>query len=141
MNSEIELHKGEVARTWDGKRIHTSREQCVKALAPMFVAFPNLEMSDETFNAYYMMLADLDPDKLAAAVVKACQAHEYPTHLITVAAIRKAAAIDERIPGPRSEGTLDLSRLQPSKMFRLSPEEDKRERMERLRRTKDWHYA
>lgn len=143
MSNEIDKYQGQIERTWDGKRVRTSKADLLKALAPMFVAFPNLEMSDETFNAYYLMLSDLEPDKLAAAVLRACQAHEYPTQLVTVAAIRKAAANEERAPGPASP--VDPSKLKPvpTKMFRLDPEEDRRQRMAQLRRTEKWgkHYA
>lgn len=143
MSNEIERSNGQVARTFDGKRIRTSREQLVKALAPMFVAFPNLDMPDETFNAYYMMLSDLDPDRLAAAVMKACQAHEYPTHLITVAAIRKAYDAEQRAPGPRNDVDPATLKPVPMKMHRAPEEEDRRQRMAQLRRTEKWsrYYA
>lgn len=143
MSNEIERSGGKIERTWDNKRVRTSREQLVKALAPMFAMFPNLDMGDETFSAYYMMLCDLDPDKLAVAVVKACQAHEYPTHLITVAAIRKAYDADQRTPGPRSDVDPATRKPVPQKMFRLDPEEDRRQRMAQLRRTEKWgkYYA
>lgn len=135
MSNEISEYQGQIERTWNGKRVRLSKEELLKALAPMFATFPNLEMSDETFNAYYMMLADLDPDRLASAVVRACQAHEYPTQLITIAAIRKAYEVGERPPGPHSEvdpRTLPRARTQ---MFRLDPDEDRRQRMAQLRRS------
>jgi hypothetical protein len=131
----------EIERTFEGKRVRTSKEQLHTALGPMFAMFPNLEMGEKTFNAYYMMLADLDPNRLAVAVVQACQAHEYPTQLITVAAIRKAYEQDARPPGPSND--IDPTQLKPipDKMFRLDPEEDKRQRLERLRQTRGWKYA
>lgn len=127
--------------TWDGKRVRTSKAQLSRALAPMFAAFPNLEMGDETFNAYYMLLADLDPDKLAAAVVQACQTHEYPTQLITVAAIRKAYQAETRAPGPWSD--VDQRALPPlrTKFHRLPDDQDREERRMRLAMTKGWKYA
>lgn len=139
MSNEIQRADAAIERTWDGKRVRTSREQLVKALAPMFVAFPNLEMSDETFSAYYMMLCDIAPDVLAVAVLKACKAHEYPTHLITAAAILKQ--IETRTPGPRSDIDPAGRKPIPMKMFRLPEDEDKRQRLERLRQTKGWNYA
>lgn len=141
MTNEITRSGAGALLTWEGKRVRTSMEELLKALAPMFAAFPNLEMPDETFNAYYMMLCDLEPDKLAAAVVQACQSHEYPTQLITVAAIRKAYEDAQRTPGPQS--VVDPSQLKPVpvRMFRLDPEEDRKQRLERLRQTKGWKYA
>src|SRR5687768_2328496 len=111
MSNEIEKHQGQIERAWNGKRVRTAKDELLKALAPMFVTFPNLEMSDETFNAYYMMLCDLDANKLAVAVLRACQAHEYPTQLVTVAAIRKAYEGEQRAPGPRSD--VDPRTLKP----------------------------
>lgn len=139
MSNEITRQSDGVLRTWDNKPVRTSKEELLKALAPMFVAFPGLEMSDETFNAYHMMLADLDPDKLAAAVVQACQAHEYPTHLITVAAIRKCYEENRHAPGPRTDVDPTTLRPVPQRMFRLDPEEDRRQRMNQLRRTEKWN--
>lgn len=138
MTNEITRAGAGALQTWDGKRVRISKEELLKALAPMFVAFPNLDMPDETFSAYYMMLCDLEPDKLAAAVVRACQAHEYPTQLITVAAIRKAYEGEHRAPGPSSD--VDPTQLKPvpQRMFRLDPEEDRRQRMAQLRRTEKW---
>jgi hypothetical protein len=133
MTNEI-VRQDNSIRTWDNKRVRTSREELVAALAPMFVAFPNLEMSDETFAAYYMMLSDLDANRLAAAVVRACQAHEYPTHLITVAAIRKAYG-GEREPGPSSHADPKKMKPVPSVMYRPSPEEDREARRKQLARS------
>jgi hypothetical protein len=125
-------------RTWDGKPIRLTKDELYQALSPIFIAFPAAQMGDEQFNAYYMMLADLEPNQLARAVVKACQAHEYPTQMITVAAIRKAVGSDERPPGPRSDVDPHDLKPVPTKFFRLDPEEDRRQRMDRLRFTNDW---
>jgi hypothetical protein len=134
MTNEI-VRQDNALRTWDNKRVRTSREELVAALAPMLVAFPNLEMSDETFNAYYMMLSDLDANRLAAAVVRACQAHEYPTHLITVAAIRKAYDADKVAPELKpTVSDEQMRRRERQEMLKLSPEEDKRARMLQLRK-------
>jgi hypothetical protein len=110
------------------------------ALAPMFATFPGLKMEADTFNAYYMMLCDLDPDKLAVAVVQACQAHEYPTQLVTVAAIRKVYEANERAPGPSSNVPDHIRKAMPDRMFKLDPDEDRKQRMERLRQTRNWSY-
>jgi hypothetical protein len=143
MTNAITKAKNELDRTFDGKRIRTSKEQLSRALAPMFTAFPGLEMSAQTFNTYHMMLCDLDPNRLAVAIVQACQAHKFPTQLVTVAAIRECYEQDSAPPGPRSD--VDPATLPPipSKMFRLDPEEDRRQRMELLRQTRGWdkYYA
>lgn len=139
MTNEIEKYEQQpIARAANGKPVRTSKEQLSVALAPMFATFPSLEMRADTFNAYYMMLCDLEPDKLAAAVIVACQQHEYPTQLITIAAIRKAYEAEQRPPGPSSD--VDPTKLKPipTKMFRLPEDEDRRQRMAQLRRTSKW---
>ncbi len=138
MTNEIERSKGQIERAWNDKAIRTSKVELSQALAPIFATFPGLEMSAETFSAYYMMLCDLDPNKLARAVVMACQAHEYPTHLITVAAIRKAYEGEQITPGPRNDVDLLALKPVPTKMFRPDSDEDRRQRLERLRITKNW---
>lgn len=138
MTDEIMRRDSDALRTWNGKRVQLSKEQLLMALGPMFATFPGLEMSDETFNAYHMMLCDLDPDKLAVAVVQACQAHKYPTQLVTVAAIREAYDGNREAPGPRNDVDPRTLPPVPQKFFRLSDDEDRRQRMEQLRRTKDW---
>jgi len=138
MSNEITRVQNGALQTWDGKRVRTSKEDLLKALAPMFVAFPGLDMSDETFNAYYMMLADLDADKLANAIMRACQAHEYPTQLVTVAAIRKAYDGEQQAPGPRNDVDPRTLKPVPTTFFRLPDDEDKAQRMAQLRRTEKW---
>lgn len=138
MSNEIKIVDAPLARTFEGKRVRTSKAQLSKALALIFAAFPGVEMPDATFNAYHMMLADLDPDKLAVAVIHACQAHKYPTQLVTVAAIREAYDDMRRPPGPHSEVDPALLPSVPPKMFRLDPEEDRQQRLERLRQTRGW---
>lgn len=142
MKNEIERSGGEIERASNGKRVCTSRDELLQALAPIFATFPEInKMSNETFNAYYMMLSDIDPDRLAQAVLDACQDHEYPRDLITPAAIRKHLP-EKREPGPRSESENNYILPEPPhggfKMFRLSAEEDKRQRMELLRMTSKW---
>ncbi len=145
MSNEIEKHngQGQIERAWNDKAIRTSKAELSHALASIFATFPGLEMSAETFNAYYMMLCELDPNKLAGAVMRACQAHEYPTQLVTVAAIRKAYESERRAPEARNDVDMRELKPVPQKMFRLSDEEDRRQRLERLRHTKNWdkYYA
>ncbi len=142
MTDEIQKSNNEIEYTAGGKRIRASRDDVVRALAPMFAFFPNLEMKEETFNVYYMTLCILAPDKLAAAVVAACEAHKYPTQLITVAAIREAYDDEQRTPGPRNDVDLLALKPVPTRMFRLDSDEDRQQRLERLRMTKNWdkHY-
>lgn len=143
MSNEIQKSNNAIEYTAGGKRIRASKDDVVRALAPMFAFFPNLTMGEETFNAYYMTLCILDPDKLAAAVVAACEAHQYPTQLITVAAIRKAYDDEQRAPAARNDVALGDLKPVPQNMFRLEEDVDRRERMERLRRTEKWsrYYA
>ncbi len=136
MTDEIQKSNNALSYTAGGKRIRASREDVLRALAPMFAYFPNLTMSEETFNAYYMTLCILDSDKLAAAVVAACEAHQYPTQLITVAAIREH--LEQRAPGPRSDVDPRTLPPVPQKMFRLPDDEDRQQRLERLRQTRGW---
>ncbi len=138
MTNEIQKSNNAIEYTAGGKRIRASREDVLRALAPMFAYFPNLEMSEETFKAYYMTLCILDSDKLAAAVVAACEAHQYPTQLVTVAAIRKAYEGARRAPEARNDVALEELKTVPQKMFRLPDEEDRRQRLERLRQTRKW---
>lgn len=140
-NEIVKGTKQELA--WNGKRIRLSKEELSQALAPIFATFPGLEMGKETFNAYYMMLCDLDADKLVVAVIQACQAHKYPTQLVTVAVIREAYDDMRRAPGPRNDVDPMILPPVPEKMFRLDPEEDYQQRMDRLRQTRGWdkYYA
>ncbi len=118
---------------WNGKRVRLSIEQLSIALAPMFAAFPDLKMKPDTLNAYYMMLNDLDPHRLVLAVIAACQAHKYPTMLVTVAAIREAYQDNEQAPGPSSN--IERPATGRTKMYQADADEDRRERMRVLRRT------
>lgn len=139
MTDEIVIHNDEIERAVNGKRVRTSKDELLKALAPMFATFPEIKkMEANTVNAYHMMLCDLDPNKLARAVVLACQAHEYPTHLITPAAIRKAYDGEQIAPGPRSDVDPHTLKPVPTRMFRLDPDEDRRQRMAQLKRTQKW---
>lgn len=136
MNEIERVGKQDLA--FNGKSVRLSKEELSKALAPIFATFPGLEMGAETFNAYYMMLCDLEPNKLAAAVILACQAHKYPTQLVTVAAIREAYDGTRQTPGPRSEVDPKTLKPIPTTFYRLDPEEDRKQRMERLRMTRNW---
>lgn len=142
MSNDIERSEGKIERAPNGRRIRTSKEQLWKALAPMFAAFPGMdEMSDEALNVYWLLLCDIDAVTLAKSILDACGTHEYPTHWITVAVIREQLP-DKREPGPRSESEDNYILPPPPpggyKMFRLSAEEDKRQRMELLRMTSKW---
>lgn len=141
MADEIVKTKNEIERTFNGKRVRTTKEELGRILAPMFAAFPGLTMSADTFGAYHMMLADLDPAKLAVAVINACGAHKYPTQLVTVAAIREAYEGERREPGPRTDVDPHTLKDIPQVMYRLPEDEDRRQRLERLRMTKGWKYA
>lgn len=138
MTNEIVQHTENPLRAWNGKRVQLSKEQLFMALGPMFAAFPGLEMSDETFNAYYLMLCDLAPERLAMAVISACQTHKFPTQLITIAAIREAYDGEKREPGPRSDIPIESLPNVPQKFFRLPDDEDRRQRMAQLHRTRGW---
>lgn len=138
MTDEIQKSSNSIEYTAGGKRIRASREDVFRALAPIFAYFPNLEMKEETFNAYYMTLCILDPNKLASAVMIACEAHEYPTQLVTVAAIRKAYEGEQRAPAARNDVALEDLKPVPTRMFHLAADEDRSQRLERLRQTKNW---
>lgn len=140
MKNEIERSDGAIERTWGGRKIRTSKEQLFQALAPMFATFPELKMSGDTLHAYHKVLGDVDPEQLSVAIIRAVEHHEYPTQLITPAAIRRQ--MDNREPGPRSESEDNYILPEPPpggyKMFRLPYEEDLRQRKERLRNTAKW---
>lgn len=118
---------------WNNKPIRSTDEEITVILTPMFAMFPNTGADKNTFAAYVKMLRDLDPDTLSKAVLKAMNTCKF---LPTVAEIREL--IEQRAPGPRND--VDPATLPPipTKMFRLPEDEDRRERMAQLRRTKDW---
>lgn len=118
---------------WNGKPARSTEEEITVILAPMFAAFPNTNADDATFEIYVRMLRDVDPQTLSAAVLKAMNSCKF---LPTLSEIREQ--IEHRAPGPSSN--VDPAQLKPvpQRMFRLDPEEDRRQRMAQLRRTQKW---
>lgn len=138
MTNQIEKYEA-AGLAFNGRKAKATDDEIALALAPISVQHPHLEITDEWLRLHKMMLRDIDPNVLARAVLEALSTCEFPP---TIAAIRKAAAVDgKREPGPASH--VDPTQLKPipMKMHRLDPEEDKRQRMAQLRRTKDWRYA
>lgn len=136
MNEITKADKQELA--WNNKPVRSTDEEIVICLAPMFALFPQTKADKSTVAAYVMMLRDIAPDKLAAAVLKAMGVCKF---LPTVAEIREQ--LEAQVPGPRND--VDPAKLKaiPTEMFRLDPDEDRRQRLERLRQTKGWsrYYA
>jgi hypothetical protein len=120
---------------WNGKPVRNSEEEVTVILAPMFALFPQTNADKNTFAVYVRMLRDIDPQVLSSAVLKAMNCCKF---LPTVAEIREQ--IPTRAPGPASP--VDPATLKdiPLRMFRLPDDEDKRQRMEQLRRTRGWKY-
>jgi hypothetical protein len=118
---------------WNGKPARCSEEEAVVILAPLFAAFPNTNADDATFEIYVKMLRDLAPDVLSTAVLKAMNSCKF---LPSLAEIREQ--VERRAPGPHSEANLNKRTPVPGKMFRLDADEDRRQRLERLRETKNW---
>ena len=77
---------------------------------------------------------------MARAVVQAI-ANDTTGFPLAPGVIRGYAEDAERIPGPRSEIDWSKRKPVPQNMYHLDPEEDKRQRMARLARTKGWKYA
>lgn len=129
---------GKQELAWNNKPVRISDEDIVTILGPMFALFPQTKADKSTVGVYVMMLRDLDPETLAQAVLKAMNTCKF---LPTVAEIREQ--IETRAPGPRTD--VDATKLKPvpTRMFRLDPEEDRRQRMNQLRRTEKWskYYA
>ncbi len=139
MSNEIELYE-EKALAFNGRKAKSTDDDIVRALSPIFVAHPHLDVTDEWLRLHKLMLRDIAPDALARAVLDALATNEYPP---TIAAIRKAASNEDRAPGPRSDVDPRQLKPVPTQMFRLDEEEDRRQRMERLRMTQGWgkYYA
>lgn len=134
MSNEIELYE-DAPLAYNGRKAKSTDDEIVRALAPIFVEHPHLTPTAEWLNLRKLMLRDIDPDTLARAVLDALAANEFPP---TIAAIRKAAAVEERAPGPASPVDPHTLKPVPTRMFRLDPEEDRRQRMAQLRRTEKW---
>ena len=118
---------------WNGRRVKSTEDEIVRILAPMFALFPQTKADKHTVSVYVMMLRDVTPDVLADAVLRAMNTCKF---LPTVAEIREQ--IEAHIPGARNDvDPLTLPDI-PRKMFRLEPDEDRRQRLERLRQTRNW---
>jgi hypothetical protein len=122
--------------TYDGKRARSTDEEIMMAIAPIFSFYPNVKPTGEMLNVYKMLLRDIAPDVLAHAVLDAIKVCKFPP---TVADIREHLPAT-RAPGPRSDVDPKTLKPVPTKMFRLDPEEDRRQRMNQLRRTAGWKY-
>lgn len=133
MNEIEKVCKQELA--WNGKRIKSSDEEIVRILAPVFASFPQTKADKNTVDNYVMMLRDIAPDVLADAVLRVKATCKF---FPTIAEIREQAEGSKREPGPRND--VDPSTLPdiPTKFFRLPDDEDRRQRLERLRQTKNW---
>jgi hypothetical protein len=131
MNAIEKVGKQELA--WNGRPVRNTEEVATVILAPMFAAYPNTNADDATFEIYVKMLRDIDPQRLADAVLKAMSTCKF---LPTIADIREQ--LENRAPGPRNDVDPHTLPDIPSRMYRLPPDEDKAERMERLRQTRKW---
>lgn len=131
MNEIEKVEMQELA--WNGKCVRSTDEQIVEIIGPMFALFGGSKSSKEMVAAYVMMLRDVAPDKLSDAVLKAMNSCKF---LPTVADIREQ--LESHPPGPRNDVDPMLLPDIPRKMFRLDPEEDLRQRLERLRQTRNW---
>lgn len=131
MNEIEKIGSQELA--WNGKPVRNTEAEVTAILAPMFALFPNTAADGSTFEIYVRMLRDVDRETLAVAVLQAMNTCKF---LPTVAEIREF--IPQRGAGPHSD--VDPATLPPipAKMFRLDPDEDRRQRLERLRQTKGW---
>lgn len=132
--NEIEQHNPQPL-TWDGKRIKSSDEQIVAILQPVFETYPNFKVTDAMLDMYVRQLQYIDPVDLAQAVMKAVRVSEFAP---TIATIIKCHEESKQAPGPRSEVDLSDRRPLPMKMFRLPDDEDRAQRLERLKQTKNW---
>lgn len=136
MNEIEKAGKQELA--WNGKPVRSTEAEITVILAPMFALFPNTSADGNTFGVYVQMLRDVDPETLSHAVLNAMNSCKF---LPTVAEIREF--IPRRGAGPHSHADPTTLPDVPAKMFRLPEDEDRRQRLERLRQTKDWgkYYA
>lgn len=121
--------------TFNGQRVRATDEQILMAIGPIFAAYPNAKVTDEMLSLYKMMLRDIEPEVLARAVLAAIAVCKFPP---TIADIREQVELTKRTPGPQSHVDPHELKPVPVKMFRLDPDEDKRQRMEQLRRTEKW---
>lgn len=129
------MKPGKTALTFNGGRARATDDQVLKAIAPIFAAYPNAKVTDEMLSLYKMMLRDIDPDVLVYAVLAAIAVCKFPP---TIAEIREQVELTKRAPGPQSHVDPQELKPIPVKMFRLDDDEDRRQRMEQLRRTERW---
>jgi hypothetical protein len=134
MNEIDKYQKQEL--TWDNKPVRNTEDEVVAILAPMFAMFAATKVDGNTVDAYVMMLRNVDPAVLRPAVLKAMDTCKF---LPTVAEIREYIAANV-LPGPNaSTPKAQMEKPIPQKMFRLDPEEDKKQRMAQLKRTRGWN--
>lgn len=130
------FEKAELA--WNGRTVKATDEEIIQILGPMFALFSSGKVTSEMVGAYVMMLRDVAPERLAAAVLKSMNTCKF---LPTIADIREH--LEARAPGPCHDVDPRTLPDVPANMYHLDPEEDKRRRMERLHQTKGWdrYYA
>lgn len=131
MNEIAKSDKQELA--WNGKQVRSTDEQIIICLAPMFALFPQTKADKATVASYVLMLRDIEPQALAAAVLKAMGVCKF---LPTVAEIREQ--LETREPGPRNDIDPRTLKPVPIRMHRLPDDEDRQQRLARLRQTKNW---
>jgi hypothetical protein len=120
---------------FNGRKAKSSDAEIILALGPLYVAWPKFRRETEFVNLLCLMLRDIPADKLAAAVLTVIETSKFEP---TVAHIREAYEEARRTPGPSSDVDPHTLKDIPTQMFRLPPDEDKAERMERLRQTRKW---
>lgn len=108
-------------------------------LKNLFAAFPSSHPTEQTFNVYLETLADVPFEKLEAAAKQIIRdGGAFPPSVGDLIKIIKLA------PGASSPTSQErLEKPIPQQFFRLDPEEDRRQRLERLRQTAGWskYYA
>lgn len=120
---------------FNGRKAKSSDAEILLALGPIYVAWPKFRRDTEFVNLLCLMLRDIPADKLAAAVMNVVATSKFEP---TIAAIREAYEGERRSPLASSDVDPHTLPDIPSKMFRLPPDEDKAQRMERLRQTRKW---
>jgi hypothetical protein len=120
---------------FNGRKAKTTDTEIVLALAPVYVAWPDFRKDKEWVNLLCSYLRDIPIHKLVKVVATVVETSKF---MPTVAHFREAFEIVSR--PPLASNDVDPHTLPdiPNKMFRLPPDEDKAERMERLRQTRKW---
>lgn len=131
--NEIEKFDGrELA--WNDKPVRSSDIEIVRILAPMFASFPQTKADKNTVDNYVEMLRDIAPDALAAAVLKLKATSKF---LPTIAELREQAIGEQRAPGPSVPTPQSrMNKPIPTTFYRLPEDEDKAQRLNRLRMTR-----